>query len=48
MRKRGVNDPTKRAGLSPNAPFGVVHATVPAVPVGDRDVGSECGHLQAS
>ena len=41
MRNRGVNDPTKRASMRPHAPLGVVHATVPCVPVGDREVGIE-------
>ena len=41
MRNRGVNDPTWRAGRRPAPHSGVVHATVPGVHVGDREVGSE-------
>jgi len=39
MRNRGVNDPTWRARRRPAPHSGVVHATVPGVPVGDREVG---------
>jgi len=41
MRHRGVNDPTWRAGRRPAPRSGVVHATVPCVAVGDREVGKE-------
>lgn len=41
MRNRGVNDPTWRARRRPAPPSGVVHATVPCVPIGDREVGTE-------
>ena len=41
MRNRGVNDPTWRAARRPAPHSGVVHATVPGVHVGDREVGLE-------
>ena len=41
MRNRGVNDPTWRAERHPALRSGVVHATVPGVHVGDREVGME-------
>ena len=43
MRNRGVNDPTSRARGRSAPHSGVVHATVPGVPVGDREVGQRAG-----